>query len=437
MERTRVGADLGLSARMTLCLILLAGLYLPFVLWGMAIAYGLSGSRASAGLAGAIALVLLGLTPYLSERVVLGFAPIEEADRGVQPKLYALVERLSAMLDLPPPRIAVALTDVPNAYSAGRSRRRAVIVLTRGLLERLDERELEAVVAHELAHIANRDAFVMTLVAVPTLLGRKFLWGIARLPFNAASPAAAVARGFLLLYLLPFLFVGWIVYSFATFLVMTISRYREYAADRGAALITGAPENLMSALQTITGALPQIPDRDLREAAPMNAFFVLPADYLPDTFEVDPLRLFPTHPPLDRRLAQLSELARRIGRPAPLATAGSGERSYLRARPRPGNPHAVAALLLALFVWGLVAGTWLLGPGADTDAVVSVPLLGSAALLLGVVLAFQGAGRASAGASGMGYALTALILLLGPWAIAVVLLVVFVALALLGVTPIG
>jgi heat shock protein HtpX len=419
---------------MAICLLALALVYLPFLLWVVFVAYGVSSSRALAGLVGVAALASCAFLPAISERVALRLANAEPLAPGDDPRLEALVERLCGLADLPVPRLALMPSDFPNAFSAGRSRRDAVIVLTRGLLARLDERELEAVVAHELAHVANRDAFVMTLAGAPALLGRKLLWGTARLPFTVANPVGKLLSALLLLYLLPVLFVGWIVYAFATLLVMSISRYREYAADRGAALITGAPENVMSALQTLADAFPLIPERDLREVARMNAFFVLAVDGGSDTFEVDPLRIFPTHPPLERRLARLAELARTMARPSGHGFLRAPEPIDVPPASKPGNAHAVASFLLALLVWGMLAGAALAHPAFDGDAPVWIPLIGSAALLAGVVLGFRGIGRASAGASGMAYAVTGLVLLLGPWALAAAALVIFSVLALLGVS---
>jgi heat shock protein HtpX len=211
------------------------------------------------------------------------------------------------------PRFAVMPTVVPNAFSAGRGPQKAIVVVTRGLLDRLDDEELEAVLAHELAHIAHRDAFVMTVAAAPALLGRKVLWGFVTLPVTSSEIPKKIVAALALLYLLPVVFVGWIVYTFATLLVMAISRYREYVADRGAVVLTGAPEQLMSALQKIAAEVSLIPNEDLRQAAAVNAFFVLPATASSTGFEVDPLRMFPTHPPLSRRLERLDELARSLG----------------------------------------------------------------------------------------------------------------------------
>ncbi len=328
MERRPFGRDWGLSLRMTLCLVLLAGLYLPFLLWILGFAY-FFGGMPGVVVGGLGALGLLALAPYLSELLALNTARVRWDHPSVDARLRPMVERLCALADLPVPRLAVMPTDIPNAFSAGRSPTRGVVVVTEGLLGDLDDAELEAVVAHELAHIANRDAFVMTIAAAPSMVGRKLLWGFALLPFTAAGPKKILAA-IAVLYLLPLLFLGWIVYALATLLVMSITRYREFVADRGSAILTGAPEQLGSALQKIAGAMPLIPQRDLREVTGMNALFVLPARTEGDGFEVDPLRIFPTHPPLDHRLERLAAFARDLGRSRGVEPAEAPARSACR-----------------------------------------------------------------------------------------------------------
>jgi heat shock protein HtpX len=435
LERRSLGRDWGLSLRMGICLVLLTVLYFPFLLWLVAMGYFIWGGVVAV-LAAVGALGLLAATPYLSERLALTLARAERDDEVARRRVEPLLARLCGLADMPLPRFAVMPTVVPNAFSAGRGPQKAIVVVTRGLLDRLDDEELEAVLAHELAHIAHRDAFVMTVAAAPALLGRKVLWGFVTLPVTSAEIPKKIVAALALLYLLPVVFVGWIVYAFATLLVMSISRYREYVADRGAVVLTGAPEQLMSALQKIAAEVSLIPNEDLRQAAAMNAFFVLPATATSTGFEVDPLRMFPTHPPLSRRLERLDELARSLGRargmpdrPGPIAVEEQAK--------GPQNQQAVGAFILAFIVWGGFTGLLLSGPGDVTSMPVWVPLFASAAILIGIVLGFQGVGRASAGASGMGYAVSALLLLLGPWVLAVFAVVVVALLAVLGVGPPG
>jgi heat shock protein HtpX len=435
MERGPFRRDWGLSIRMAVALVLLAGLYLPFLLWFGGMAYFLSGPTL-------VVLVLLGglgllaATPYISERLALSVAGVQPADAATESRLRPVLERLCALADVPVPRFGVMPTDVPNAFSAGRSRGSAIVVVTRGLLERLDDEELEAVLAHELTHVVNRDAFVMTVVAAPCILGRKLIWGLFGIPFGNQTPGVKVVAAIAILYILPVLMVGWIVYAFATLLVMSITRYREYIADRGAAIMTGAPEHLMSALQKIAGTFPLIPARDLREVAGLNAFFVLPAETGRGGFEVDPLRIFPTHPPLDRRLERLSKLAHELGKARGMPSAPRPRAAELPRAVRPDNPHAFGSFVLALVVWGIGAALFLQEADVTADGLVWIPMLASLALLGGVVLGFQGVGRASAGASGMGYAVAGLLLLLGPWVLAFGAVVVLAVLAAFGVGPI-
>jgi heat shock protein HtpX len=405
----------GLSARMALTAVLLALLYLPLVVWVAGAVWVISSSvlLAAVVVAGAAAFALLA--PSVSERVALRTARAREVAADTHPQLAGLVGRLAAMADVAPPRVAVAAQDVPNAFTVGRRPAGAVIVVTEGLLDRLDERELEAVLAHELAHVVHRDAFVMTVAAAPALLVRRFVWGVAALPFRARNAVTTLAALVLLLYLLPLLVLGWFAYSLAVLLVMALSRYREHVADRVAGLLTGTPEQLMSALQRIEGELAEIPERDLRQVSALNAFCVVPAGYRPGTFEVDPVRVFPTHPPLDERLARLGELSRTMARPLDAgAVAGAPRGAVVARRDRPRNPHASLSLGLAALVWLLLGWAWVARPDTDDEALVWLPLLATTALVGGVLLGLQGVGRASAGASGMGLAATALALLLGP-----------------------
>jgi heat shock protein HtpX len=226
------------------------------------------------------------------------------------PELHAMVERLAAMADLPKPRVAVIPTAVPNAFATGRNQKHSVVAVTQGLWDRLEPHEIEGVLAHELTHVANRDVAVMTIASffsmLAAMLARFGLWGGmfsgGDRDRNSGAPV----------WLIMFA-VSILTYVISYVLIMMISRYREYAADRGAALITGAPENLMSALQKIASRITQIPQQDLREVAGMNAFFIIPTSVKRGAAE-----LFMTHPPLEKRLARLAEISREMGRPVPV-----------------------------------------------------------------------------------------------------------------------
>jgi heat shock protein HtpX len=312
MERKSIGRDLGLSLRMGVALTLLGILYLPLPIALLMFVLGWTGSWLLAVGALAAVSVFLCFLPSLSERIALAAAHADPVSREDEPELYSVVERLAGMADLPMPRVAVAPTDVPNAFTAGRSPRDAVVVVTRGLLRRLDPEELAAVLAHELVHVANRDAFVMTLVSAPAMLGKRLFDWVVSAP-RRAQVVAKIPVFFALLYCFVFLLFGWILYAVATALVMTVSRYREYVADRGEVLLTGAPEQLMSALQQLAEVLPLIPKEDLRRVAAANPLFILPAQGKPGGFDFDPQLLFPSHPSLERRLVRLSEVAHEVG----------------------------------------------------------------------------------------------------------------------------
>ncbi|HEU5422177.1 MAG TPA: zinc metalloprotease HtpX, partial [Nitrolancea sp.] len=218
------------------------------------------------------------------------------------PELHAIIDRLSQIANIPKPRVAISNTDVPNAFATGRNPKNAVVAVTSGLMQRLDTPEIEAVLAHELSHVRNRDVMVMTLAnffaVVAQLLTRSFMWGgfgggYGRRNRDEGGSIALVYLASILVWVISF------------FLIRAISRYREYAADRGSAILTGAPTNLMSALVKISGVMQRIPERDLREVQTMNAFFIIPA------IKGDAMsELFSTHPSLDHRLERLRELSR-------------------------------------------------------------------------------------------------------------------------------
>jgi heat shock protein HtpX len=223
-----------------------------------------------------------------------------------------MVERLCAMASLPKPKVAIMDTDIPNAFATGRSPKHAAVCITTGLWRRLEPREVEGVIAHELSHIANRDVLIMTLASffamLAGLLTRFGLYagmfgggygGSNRDNNNNQIPVWLIV-----------LVVSIVVYAISFVLIRAISRYREYAADRGSAVLTGAPEYLMSALQKISSQMAMIPQRDLREVQAMNAFFIVPASVKRATAE-----LLMDHPPLEKRIAALAEIAREMGRP--------------------------------------------------------------------------------------------------------------------------
>jgi heat shock protein HtpX len=244
---------------------------------------------------------------FTSDKLALAASGAKVVERDQAPELHDMVERLCAMADLPKPRVAIIDTDVPNAFATGRSPKHAAVAVTRGLWQRLEPREVEGVLAHELSHIANRDVLVMTVASFFAMLAgvlTRFglyagMFGGGRGRDNNQVPVWLIV-----------LVVSVVTYFLSQILILAISRYREFAADRGSALITGAPEHLMSALQKIASDMFRIPQRDLREVESMNAFFIIPTSVKKTTSN-----LFLTHPPLEKRLAALAEIAREMGRP--------------------------------------------------------------------------------------------------------------------------
>jgi heat shock protein HtpX len=398
VKRAGYDRDLGLSLRMVVATIFLLALYAPLLTW-LALALGATASSFSWLIIAAVAIGLPLTVADLAERAVLATVSARIVDERVAPWLHEAVARLCAAAELPKPRIALAESDVPNALTAGRSPRNSVVVVTRGLIDRLEPQELEAVLAHELSHIAHHDALVMTVLGLPALAARRLLRWWVRTP---------------LVVFVPFLFFAWVGYALATLALMSLSRYREYVADRGAAVLTGAPEQLMSALQKIAIGLPLIPDRDLRDAVGANAFFVLPATPKSDSLHVDPLRIFPTHPPLDRRLAALGELARNLGRRAPTD-------EHLETPPaEASNLFATASFFAAVAAWAMVG---LLVLDLVQNRTVSVPpalvLLPPLVWAIGVFLGMQALGRAQVTGAGVAVSTVAVVLLLAPFGLAV------------------
>jgi heat shock protein HtpX len=303
---TRFRPDRGLSFRMGLTLVLLFLLYivLSAAIWWIFSSWG-GGSAASATvIAFVLPLVLLWGQWYYSDKLAMAGMRAREVTPEQAPQLHAMVDRLCALADMPKPRVAVSDTDIPNAFATGRSPDRAVVAVTTGLGRRLTDAELEAVLSHELSHVAHRDVTVMTVASsvgvLAGLLMRSALWS------SMGGRGRDQNSG--LIFLVATL-VGIVVYAVSFLLTRVLSRYRELAADRAGAILTGQPANLMSALTKISGDMARIPERDLRAAEPYNAFFIYPAF----TNKVDFASLFATHPPLEKRLEQLARISRELG----------------------------------------------------------------------------------------------------------------------------
>jgi heat shock protein HtpX len=303
MKRRSYGRDAGLTFRMILTTGMLGLLYVIFaVVLFNALNVGLV----------PMLIIVIGIAffqYYTSDKLALRAAGAKIVTRDEAPALHDMVERLCAMADLPKPKVAMMDTPVPNTFATGRSPKHAAICVTTGLWERLEPKEVEGVLAHELSHVANRDVLIMTFASFFAMLAAMLtrfglyagMWGggSSRNSNNNGPP----------IWLIVFA-VSTITYLVSFVLIRTISRYREYAADRGSALITGSPEYLMSALQKISSQMTLIPNRDLRQVEGMNAFFIVPAKVKSATAE-----LFMDHPPLEKRIAALAEIAREMGRP--------------------------------------------------------------------------------------------------------------------------
>jgi heat shock protein HtpX len=248
---------------------------------------------------------------YTSDKLALAASGAKVVSAEEAPELHAMVERLCAMANLPKPRIAVVNSDVPNAFATGRNPKHAAVAVTTGLWHRLEPQEIEGVLAHELSHIANRDVLVMTIASFFAMLAAMLTrFGLYAGMFGGFGGGNRDNNNNQVpVWLIVFL-VSIVVYAISFILIRTISRYREYAADRGSAIITGAPENLMSALQKISSGITQIPQQDLREVAGMNAFFIIPTNWKTNMSE-----WMMDHPPLEKRLAALAEIAREMGKP--------------------------------------------------------------------------------------------------------------------------
>jgi len=260
-----------------------------------------------------IVIGMAALQYWTSDKLALAASGAKIVSPQEEPELHATVERLCAMADLPKPKVAVIPSNVPNAFATGRSPKHAAIAVTDGLRRRLEPHEVEAVLAHELSHIANRDVLIMTVASffamLAALLTRFGLYAGMFGGFGGGGRRDNNNNNQVPIWLIIFA-VSVVTYVVSFILIRTISRYREYAADRGSALITGAPENLMSALQKIASGITQIPQQDLREVAGMNAFFIVPTNWRQQVGE-----LFMDHPPMEKRLAALAEIAREMGKP--------------------------------------------------------------------------------------------------------------------------
>ena len=305
-SRTRFRTDRGLQARMAITMFLIGLLFVAFM--GALVAINV----------GPVIIVVIGgaflfFQFWASDRIALYAMNGKIVTPEQAPELHAVVDRLCALADMPKPQVAIAQSDIPNAFATGRSPKRAVVCATTGIMRRLEPEELEGVLAHELSHVAHRDVMVMTFAS--------FLGIVAGMITRFTLYAGMFGGGYggrrndnnnnAALMVFAVMIVSIIVYALSFILTRALSRYRELSADRAGALLTGAPSALASALTKVTGDMARIPTRDLRSAEPFNAFFFTPA--LAQGFSIS--SLFSTHPSLEKRLEQLGQISRELGQP--------------------------------------------------------------------------------------------------------------------------
>jgi heat shock protein HtpX len=321
MAKTRYAPDRGLVARMTLTMFLLGVVFVAFITVLVLI---LGHTNISSGGIVFIA-VLVGLALgvgsfWYSDKIALSTAGaqiVTPQDGPQAARLHGIVDRLTALANMPKPRLAIAPSPMLNAFATGRNEKTSVLVVTTGLLRSdLDDRELEAVLAHELSHVAHKDVAVMTIASfigiIAGLLVRfafySELFGGGGRSNNNNNNGGALP------VVLVVLVVGVVTYAVSFLLIRLLSRYRELAADRAGALLTGQPSALASALQKVSGSMNAIPTKDLRAAEPLNAFYFIPAFKKSEKGGFTLNGLFSTHPSLERRLRQLSEISEQLSK---------------------------------------------------------------------------------------------------------------------------
>ena len=296
-RRSSFGKDTGLQARMLLTMFLLVLVYV--ILIGALIAAG-----ASEVLIVVIAVVLFGFQMFASDKIALASLGAKEVSPADQPELHGIVERLCVQADLPKPRVCVMNTSMPNAFAMGRTQKSATVCATSGILQLLEPAELEGVIAHELTHVINRDVMVMTAAGFFAMIAAfivqfGFFFGGMGGGGRGRGGRGGNEEGDIMMVIL----VAMVVYALSFLLLRALSRYREFAADRGSAVLTGRPSALSSALLKISGTMERIPRNDLRNAEGMSAFFIVPAKA-----KRSMMNIFSDHPPLEKRIAALSRL---------------------------------------------------------------------------------------------------------------------------------
>jgi heat shock protein HtpX len=325
MARTRYASDPGLIARMGATMFLMG---LLFVCFGTAIvvlidwyAHRHGGTTSPDVLIIFAALIGVGTAVasyYWSDKIALrtsGARLVQPNDSPEARRLHEIVDRLCALADMPKPRVAIAPTAMPNAFATGRNSKAAVVCATRGIMDKLDNNELEGVLAHEMSHVAHKDVAVMTvasLLGIVAALMVRFAFYSELFGGGGRGGRGGNNQGNTALLMIPIMLLSMVVYAVSFLLIRMLSRYRELSADRSGALLTGQPSALASALVKVTGDMGRIPTRDLRAAEPLNAFFFAPA--IAKRGQQGMATLFSTHPSLERRLAELDKIAKQLGK---------------------------------------------------------------------------------------------------------------------------
>ncbi|UNM12748.1 zinc metalloprotease HtpX [Streptomyces formicae] len=298
-SRSRYAPDRGLTTRMVTTMFLIGLVYVVFV--GVLLVALQNAWPVILVVAGGLFIAQF----WFSDRIAAYSMGAREVTPEQAPELHGAVDRICALADMPKPRVAIADSDVPNAFATGRNERTALVCATTGLLRRLEPEELEGVLAHELSHVAHRDVAVMTIASFLGVLAGTMtrVWLYTGIGRSSRDSNTAIA-----MLLVPL--VSAVVYVISFLLTRLLSRYRELSADRAAALLTGRPSALASALTKVTGQMARIPTQDLRKAEPFNAFWFAPAFSSKESLS----RLLSSHPTLEQRLDQLARISTQLGR---------------------------------------------------------------------------------------------------------------------------
>jgi heat shock protein HtpX len=332
MARTRYASDPGLIARMGATMFLMGLLFAGFaaglvflILYYGSHRHGGSGNGFPTGafivLAAIIGVGSAVASYYWSDKIAIrtsGARLVSPNDGPDAARLHGIIDRICALADMPKPRVAIAPTSMPNAFATGRNSKVAVICATKGIMQKLEDDELEGVLAHEMSHVAHKDVAVMT---VASLLGIVAALMVRFAFYSELFGGGGRGRGGgnnnqSALLIIPVMLLSMVVYAVSFLLIRMLSRYRELSADRSGALLTGRPSALASALVKVTGDMAQIPNKDLRAAEPLNAFYFTPA--------LKPIRsgqqksiaqIFSTHPSLERRLRELDKISKQLNEP--------------------------------------------------------------------------------------------------------------------------